>query len=300
MDRQLSPAQREQLEAQSGGVSLHDLVAGILDRLDPDIEDSRARALAGLPEGTEPTEAQVQAAQQELREEAAAPIAYAPKLCEALLEVRKAQEVTLDVVTLDEVTRSGLRPDLAMDHDADRLLIGEWESFCHEHKDELDALMVLFARPYAQRLTRKQLMELVAAIQRPPRQWTGEALWAAYERVEKDRVRGASRGRLMTDLISLARHAMGVEPELVSYADQAGVRFAGWLRQQAQQGRTFTGEQVGWLELIRDRIVVDLEVRMEDFDEMPFAERGGLGKVWTLFGEEIEGIVDELNRELVA
>jgi type I restriction enzyme R subunit len=46
--------------------------------------------------------------------------------------------------------------------------------------------------------------------------------------------------------------------------------------------------------------VVDLEVRQDDFDETPFAERGGLGKAWSLFGEELEGIVDELNRELVA
>ena len=51
---------------------------------------------------------------------------------------------------------------------------------------------------------------------------------------------------------------------------------------------------------VRHRVVVDLEVRMDDFDETPFAERGGLGKVWSLFGDELEGIVDELNRELVA
>jgi type I restriction enzyme, R subunit len=300
MDRRLTPAQRDQIEEASGGVPLRDLVAGILDRIDPDLEDERARTMAGLPQGAVPTDAQVQAAQAVLREEAAAPIAYEPKLCEALLEVRKAQEITIDVVTLDELTRAGARADLAIDYDADRALIGEFESFCQEHRDEIDALTVLYSRPYAQRLTRKQLMELVAAIQRPPRQWTGEALWAAYERVERGRVRGASRGRLLTDLISLARHAMGVEPELVSYADQAAVRFDGWLAQQANRGRRFTDEQRGWLELIRDRIVVDLEVRIEDFDETPFAEKGGLGKVWSLFGEELEGIVDELNRELVA
>lgn len=51
--------------------------------------------------------------------------------------------------------------------------------------------------------------------------------------------------------------------------------------------------------MIRDRIVVDLEVRMEDFDQTPFVERGGLGRAWSVFGEELEGIVEELNRELV-
>jgi hypothetical protein len=67
--------------AAGGGRPLRELVAGILDRLDPDAEDARARQLAGLPAGAEPTEAQVQAAQRALREEAAAPIAYDPKLC---------------------------------------------------------------------------------------------------------------------------------------------------------------------------------------------------------------------------
>jgi len=129
MDRRLTPVQRAQLEAASGGVALRELVAGILDRLDPDAEDARARAIAKLPEGAALSEAQLQAAQAALREEAAAPIAYAPQLCAALLEIRKDQEVTLDVVTLDAVIRSGARADLTPDHAADQALIGEFAAF---------------------------------------------------------------------------------------------------------------------------------------------------------------------------
>ena len=91
-----------------------------------------------------------------------------------------------------------------------------------------------------------------------------------------------------------------MDAELVSYADQAQARFEHWLAQQANRGRRFTPEQLTWLELIRDRIVVDLELRLEDFDQTPFAEQGGLGKGWSLFGEELGGIVDELNEGLVA
>ena len=300
MDRRLSEPQREQVEAASGGVSLRDLVAGILDRLDPDAEDARARAMFGLPEVATPSDAQVTAAQAALREEAAAPVAYDPALCETLIEVRKAQEVTIDTVSQDALLSAGPRPDLELDYAAAQALVSEFEAYCRENRDELAALTLLYAQPYQTRLTRAQLMELVKAIQRPPRQWTGEALWAAYERVARDHVRGASRGRLLTDLISLARRALGVTPELVSYQEQAEARFVNWLAQQENGGRTFTAEQRGWLELIRDRIVVDLEVRMDDFDETPFAERGGLGKVWALFDGELEALVDELNRELVA
>jgi type I restriction enzyme R subunit len=300
MDRQLTPDQRALIEGASGGVPLRALVAQIIDRIDPDVEDARARELFNLAPGADPTEEQVKAAQAKLREEAAAPLAYSHVLRTALLEVRKEQDVTIDTLSLDEVIRAGARPDLQLDYDADKALVGDFSAFCEKHRNEIDALMVLYQQPHRQRLTRKQLMELLAAIKRPPYQWTSEALWAAYERLEKGRVRGASRGRLLTDLISLARHAMGVDAELVSYADQADTRFQNWLMQQQNRGRTFTEEQRGWLELIRDRIVVDLEVRMEDLDDTPFAERGGLGKVWSLFGEDLEVIVAELNRELVA
>jgi type I restriction enzyme R subunit len=300
IDRKLTPEQHALIESASGGRSLRDLVAHILDRLDPDAEDTRARALAGLPPGATLTEAQLAAAQAELREEAAAPIAYSPALCNVLFEVRRAQDITIDVVTLDDITRSGPRADLSLDYQADKALIGEFEAFCREHRDEIDALAVLYQRPYAQRLTRKQLMELVATIQRPPRQWTNERLWAAYERIEKDRVRGASRGRLLTDLISLARHAMGVEDELVSYSEYASQRFEAWLAQQSARGKAFDGEQLEWLQLVRDAIVRDLEIRIEDFDDTPFVERGGLGKAAALFGDQLGEIVDELNRELVA
>ena len=86
----------------------------------------------------------------------------------------------------------------------------------------------------------------------------------------------------------------------MSFQDQAAERFAGWLAQQANRGRTFNAEQLGWLELMRDQIVVDLEVRMEDLDEPPFSQQGGLGKMYQLFGEELGSIVSELNEVVAA
>jgi type I restriction enzyme R subunit len=39
---------------------------------------------------------------------------------------------------------------------------------------------------------------------------------------------------------------------------------------------------------------------MEDLDEPPFAQQGGLGKVYALFGEELGSIVSELNDVVAA
>ena len=61
----------------------------------------------------------------------------------------------------------------------------------------------------------------------------------------------------------------------------------------------FSGEQMRWLEMIRDRIAGDAEVRIEDFDDVPFLDAGGLGKFYEAFGEEYEAVVAALNEELV-
>ncbi|MCK6546339.1 DEAD/DEAH box helicase family protein [Myxococcota bacterium] len=300
MERQLADAQKQELGKHLKGKTLRELVTALMTKLEDETVEARARAIYELPEGTAPTDPQMDEAEKELVEEAAALFAYDAELCKKLVDIRKSQEITIDTLTVDKLVRAGAVTDADLDEIRAKDTVQGFETFCKEHRDELDALRVLFARPYAKRITRSQLTELIAAIQRPPRQWTSESLWAAYERLEKGRVRGASKGRMMTDLISLARHALGVDADLVSYADQAEARFQSWLAQQSNRGRTFDEEQLTWLRLIRDRIVVDLEVRIDDFDETPFTERGGLGRFYALFGDDYERIVQELNEELVA
>ena len=39
---------------------------------------------------------------------------------------------------------------------------------------------------------------------------------------------------------------------------------------------------------------------MGDFELAPFNQRGGLGKAYDLFGEDLPGLLEELNVELVA
>ncbi len=298
IDRRLDTDQRKTVEAAGGGAPLRDLVTRLLDALDPDQEDARARALHGLPADQAPSEAQVQDAQRELRETAAVPIAHNPALCDVLLDVRRQQDQTLDDTSLDEVLHSGAAPQHTPGYD--RELVDSFQAFIQQHRDEIDALQVLYARPYPQRPTRQQIRELADAIERPPRRWTTELLWSAYEKVERDRVRGASGGRLWTDIVSLARHALRPEEDLVPFADRVKERFAAWLAQQAQRGRAFTQEQVHWLALIRDRIAADAEVKAEDLDDVPFVNEGGLGKFHELFGDGYEALVAELNVELVA
>jgi len=40
-----------------------------------------------------------------------------------------------------------------------------------------------------------------------------------------------------------------------------------------------------WIEMIRDHIAANLSIEKDDFNYVPFAQEGGIGKVYQLFGE---------------
>ena len=52
--------------------------------------------------------------------------------------------------------------------------------------------------------------------------------------------------------------------------------------------------------LILDHIAANLGIETEDFDYSPFAQQGGLGKVYALFGDEYSALLDDLSQALVA
>ncbi len=93
---------------------------------------------------------------------------------------------------------------------------------------------------------------------------------------------------------------MGGADELAPFADGVRKRFQSWLAMQETAGRTFTEEQVRWLETIRDHIAGSVSMELGDFRYAPFIQQGGLSKAYELFGEELPEIVEELNVELVA
>jgi type I restriction enzyme R subunit len=98
---------------------------------------------------------------------------------------------------------------------------------------------VLYSKPYRQRLTFAQIRELANEIAKPPRQWTPDRLWQAYEALDGSRVRGSGR-RVLTDLVTLVRFALHEDDELVPFPDRVAERYRAWLLQQENAGREFT------------------------------------------------------------
>ncbi len=202
-----------------------------MDALDPD-----QQVAATVAAGKSADDPAAVAGRRCLLTEALEPLATNPELRNAILDVRKSYEQTIDEVSKDEVLFAGHSPEAREKASA---LVASFREYIEEHKDEIRALQVLYSRPHKERLTFSEIKELARAIERPPRQWTPDILWQAYEVLDQSKVRG-SGGRMLTDIVSLVRYTLHQDDELVPFRDQVEERFAAWLAAQEQKGVAFT------------------------------------------------------------
>jgi type I restriction enzyme R subunit len=291
--RQITKDDRRDLEGVARGLKLEDLVHSLVQALDLDRQWQAARQATGKDD---PSRQDVDAAARGLLDAAVEPLATNPRLREMLIEVRRSYEQAIDEVSKDVVTEAGYSADAA---ERAKATVRSFRQFIEDHKDEITALQILYSRPYRQRITFKDIRDLARVIAKPPYNLTPERLWQAYETLEKSRVRGAG-GRVLTDLVSLVRFELKHDNELVPFGAIVDQRFEAWVRRQEEAGRTFTAEQRQWLEAIRDHIATSVGVTKDDFEYTPFQEHGGLGKAYSLFGDGLDKLLEDMTEALAA
>ncbi len=396
LDRALTPEGRAELAEAAGGATIAALAAALVDAIDPAANQARARVALRLAPDAEPPDDAVEAAAKGAARAALRPFGN-PRLRARIVELQTASEQIIDELTVDELLYAG-QDDRALER-AHELADG-FRAFVEQNKDEIEALRVLYSRPYRAGLRFKDIRELAAALALPPLAATPEDVWQAFTVIEgappgspesagvsptgsagvspvpgsvspgavdvpvspetadasiahgavstgtagilpahdrgrnapdpqgvsptadtdaarlvaEDRVaylvaqeeQGATaparRGgaRQLTDLIALVRHAITPAAPLTPFAATVEERYQAWLAEQADKGAAFTPEQRGWLDAIRDHIAASLRIEPDDFDYIPFSERGGLGRVYSLFGDKLDSILAELNERLVA
>ena len=297
LDRQCGPDERRRIAEAAGGPGLAAIGGAIVGALDPDRQMAEARSMFQTPAGEEPTEPQLRQAGAALLRQAAEPIATRPALRRLLQDIKRQLEQIIDDISVDELLEAGTNEEARRKA---KSLVTSFEQFIVDSRNQIDALQCFYTAPYARRLRFDDLKALAATIAAPPRAWTPEKLWRAYEMVDRDGVRGASAQRLLTDLVSLVRYALDRDEELAPFREHVHARFDHWLAQQHTAGRDFTAEQVRWLEMIRDHVAASVEMTLDDLDYAPFAEEGGLGRAAQVFGSELRLLLEELNEVLAA
>jgi len=280
LGKRLGTAEQAEVRERSGGLSLGEMANRLLDAIDPDkIQGGESAS--------------------QIMDAAVRPLAGNPDLRARLAEMQSRHEQAIDEVSQDRVLDAGFS---AEGTERARALVRSFEAFIAEHKDEITALQIIYSiprrggRPSAP--TFEQLKQLAEALSQPPRAWTTEALWRAYAQLERDRVRGAGSRRVLTDLVSLVRHAVQLDDELVPYPERVQRRYADWLAAQEADGRTFTPDQRWWLDQVATHIGVNLEIHAEDFNYGEFFNRGGQVGALRVFGTQLNDLLNELNQVL--
>jgi len=295
LDRELEPAQREQIVNASGGQTPAALAGALLRAFDPDAIAERATGKPGAsPEEVAPEK--LAAVRKDLIREACAP--FDTLALRQTLEMLKQEiEQALDIYTPDEVLEQGF--DAAAKAKAAGL-VQAFRDYLAQNKAQIDALQILYSRPFKQRLTEPMLKELEKKLRDTHATWTEDRLWDAFAVTAPGKVKGRSQAGRFADLVSLVRFALEQQPVLAPFADSVSERFHEWLKDKTRVGAVFTPEQLAWLGLIRDHIATSLSIEPEDFEYTPFGERGGLGKAHQLFSEQLPKLLDELNEVLAA
>lgn len=290
LDKQLDDAERTDV-AQVGGQPLRDIVRGMVDAVSVDGQEA-ARKRGG------------QSAVRDQVEEALRPLAGNDRLRKLLLDIRRAKDILYDETSRDRLVRAEA---VAEDEDRARALVDGWRKYLREHHDQVAVLSAAYSHPgVTPSEIFAQLQSVARDLARPPRSWTPDRLWTAYETMGLAS-REPGRQASITDLVALIRHEVNGDAE----SDRSGTvrpfaitveeRFAGWLARQAQTGVHFTDQQLWWLRHIAENVAARLQFDTADLDYPPFSTRNGVDGFLAAFGEELaEKILDDLDRELSA
>jgi type I restriction enzyme R subunit len=292
------------------GQTLSEIAKGMLESIDPDAIESKARE--GKPFDHQPSESELRALRDSAVKSALAPLATNPDLRNLLKKVAKAADQTIDIISRDTLLYAGPAQKSSQ---TSAQLANSFREYIEQHKAEITALQILYSRPYKQRLTEPMLKELEKKLRDNHAAWTEDRLWDAFAVTAPGKVKGRSQAGRFADLVALVRFALEQQPVLAPFAESVHERFNEWLRQkdagveesplerggaQRRGVSAFTSEQLAWLHLIRDHIATAISIEPEDLELSPFNQRGGLGRAHQLFGDKLPALLDELNTVLAA
>jgi type I restriction enzyme R subunit len=295
LEQALDADEKSRITAATGGKTLSEMAGKLLQSVDP---NTIAEKATGKP-GAEPQEVSPEALEQAraaLIAEACSPFDK-PEVRDTLVRMKKESEQTIDVTTIDTVINQGF--DAAAKDKAEET-VRSFRDYIAAHQSEIDALQILYSRPYKQRLTEPMLKELEKKLRDNHAAWTEDRLWDAFAVTAPGKVKGRSQAGRFADLVALVRFAIEQQPVLAPFADSVSERFNEWLMDKAKTGTVFNEEQLAWLNLMRDQIATSLSIEPDDLDLAPFNQRGGLGKAHQLFGTHLLTMLEELNRTLAA
>lgn len=296
MDKQISDYERQVFAEKAAGKSINQVAQQLLQAYDPDLLENLESQLRNTQPGAAPAqiEQQIQAQHEAIIERAVA-VFNSPDLRDFIVDVRRKLDQIIDTHNLDQVIKSGWVQDQKV---VAEQVVQDFRSWISEHRDEITALQIFYDQPYRRReLTFKMLKDLAEQIVRNKPALAPGKVWQAYTQLEK--ASGQPKNEIVA-LVSLIRRILDIDPLLTAYDKTVDKNFQQWLFKKQAGALKFNREQMDWLYLLKEHLATSVHLEVADLDFTPFDAKGGRGKMWQLFGTEMEGIIEELNEVLAA
>lgn len=295
LDKQITEKEKKQFAEKANGKSVSQVVKELLNAFNPDVLEEIENKVRTEMAGAAPVEieAKIKTQTENLQNEAAK--VFTGELNEYIENVRKAHEQKIDLANPDEVIHVGWDKD---NTNKANEIIASFSEWMQENKDELMALQIFYNQPFRRReLTYSMIKEVLEKLQNDKPSLAPLNVWRAYEALEQ--CNGSPRNEL-TAIVSLIRKISGLDSTLTSYDKLVDKNFQDWVFKKQAGATKFNEEQMQWLRMIKDYVVNSFHIDRDDFDLNPFNAQGGLSKMWQLFGDQTEEIINELNEALAA
>ena len=299
LEKQITENEKDRVLEFSGGKNLKQITKELITAYDQDEIDNRAQLEIDKIPIQDRTPALIEEAkkiaQEELVRQAAS--TFNGELNNYLDNVRREHEQIIDSINLDTVTKSEWDTTSV---DKATAIVKDFNEYLELHKDEIKALSIFYNQPYNLReITFKMIKDVFDKLFLEQPLLAPDYVWNAYAALED--VKSEQPKDELTALVSLIRRACGIDSELKAFDKTIDENFKKWIfKQNAGQHNRFTNEQMDWLRLIKDHVVSSYHIELDDLDYTPFDSQGGKGKMFKLFGNEMNDIINELNKVLAA
>ncbi|SOZ34140.1 DEAD/DEAH box helicase family protein [Cupriavidus neocaledonicus] len=295
LNKQLDTDEQRKIRDAAGGVELSQIVGKLFGAIDADNVEARALELADLPIGCDPGDTKRQQAQEQLIN--AASSILNGELIELIDAIRRDKEQTIDHDNIDIVLRAEWDKDAPNNAQA---LADEFAEYLKSNQDSISALTIFFSQPYRRReLNFDLIRQVLDKIRIDKPKLAPLRVWQAYSQL--DAYKGDQPISELTALVALIRRVCGMDEKLSTFDNTVRRNFQNWvMKHHSGSSEKFNEEQMNWLRMIRDHVANSFHIERDDLEMAPFDGQGGLGKMYQLFGTQMDALLDDLNGVLVA
>lgn len=294
LDRIMTPDEQTRFAKLANDTPLKTLVRSLLNTHDPDQNIEIARKKFNLSAEQIPTPEQVAEVQIELARVPQG--AINANLIDFVNKVRTSHEQLIDDVNLDTLINAGAAGQVKENR---AKLRAEFEIYLKENIDKLDALMIYFNQPYRRKeITHAMINELFSHMRQNKPNLAPLRVFEAY--ADLDNVEKTDSISELSALVSLIRRVSLVDEKLISFNNVVDRNFQKWIfGKHKGSAPKFNNEQMAWLQMIKEHMTYSFHIERDDLELAPFDSKGGLSKMYELFGDGMDEIILEMNEALV-